>query len=53
VIRKTSTLNAFLNLVTAITVACLPHRLHRHEEQIPLRLTLAADEAADKLAEAA
>ncbi len=51
--RTTSTLNAFLNLVTAFMVACLPHRLHRHEERIPFRLTLAADEAADKLAEAA
>ncbi len=53
VTRTNRMLNAFLDLVTASTVACLPHRLHRHEEGIPLRLSLAADEVADKLAEAA
>ncbi len=46
-------LNAFLDLLTGTTVACLPHRLHRHEERIPFRLSLAAHEAIDKLAEAA
>jgi len=53
VTRTTSTLNAFLHLVTASTAACLPHRLRRHEERIPLRLNLAAHEAVDQLAEAA
>ena len=51
--RTTSTLKDFLHLVATPMVACLPHRLHRHEERIPLRPDLAAHEAADKLAEAA
>jgi hypothetical protein len=53
VIRTTSPLKAFLHLVAASVVACLPHRLRRHEERISLRLNLAAHEAVDKLAEAA
>ncbi len=52
VIRTTSTLNAFLDHVAAYAAACLPHRPRRHEERIPLRLSLTAEEA-DKLAEAA
>jgi len=53
VTRTTSTMTSFLNLVTALTVACLRHGPHRQEEQIPLRLNLVADEVVDKLAEAA